>query len=148
MRLTEVVHKTFLEVNEEGTEAAAATAVGVKAAGAMPSKPFEMVLDHPFVCAIVDHKSGTILFSGLHHRAQIARSNREENGAYRLFPINCRRSFLQKPVPFQDRAERPVKFGSVRPGSSASLSPKFGTRDVHAGHHPRDRDRRDASLFG
>jgi serine protease inhibitor len=61
-----VKHKTFIEVNEEGTEAAAATAVTMVAT-AMPSrqtKPFEMVVDHPFFLVIRDNGTGSNLFMG------------------------------------------------------------------------------------
>jgi serpin B len=58
-----VQHKTFVEVNEEGTEAAAATGVGVGATAIRP--PFHMTLDHPFFYAIRDDKTGAILFLGV-----------------------------------------------------------------------------------
>jgi len=56
-----ILHKAFMDVNEEGTEAAAATAVGMKAGGP-PHRPPEFVADHPFICLIRDVKSGAILF--------------------------------------------------------------------------------------
>lgn len=60
-----VQHKTFLEVNEEGTEAAAATAVVMETkSAAIPSKGFEMIVDRPFVCAIEDKQTGAMLFLG------------------------------------------------------------------------------------
>lgn len=63
--INEVKHKTFVEVNEEGTEAAAATSVGVMLTSArMPEEPFQMVVDRPFFCAIRDNKTGTVLFMG------------------------------------------------------------------------------------
>jgi serpin B len=55
-----VVHKTLLEVAEEGTEAAAGTAVVMKK-GPRP-KQFRAV--HPFLFMIRDNKSGSILFIG------------------------------------------------------------------------------------
>ena len=55
-----VVHKAFCEVNEEGTEAAAATGVGF----AVTSAPPEFIADHPFVFLIRDHVTGTVLFLG------------------------------------------------------------------------------------
>ncbi|MEW5924447.1 MAG: serpin family protein [Candidatus Zixiibacteriota bacterium] len=60
-----VKQKAFIEVNEEGTEAAAATAVMLMTKSMSPEpKRFRMVVDHPFVCAIVDDQTGEILFIG------------------------------------------------------------------------------------
>ena len=62
-----VFHKAFVEVNEKGTEAAAATAVAMAAAMSMPSSwPFTPTFraDKPFLFAIRDVKTGTILFLG------------------------------------------------------------------------------------
>jgi len=67
-RISEVWQKAFVEVNEEGTEAAAATAIGISASQAFemdPPKPFEMIVDRPFLFAIVDGRTGMILFLGL-----------------------------------------------------------------------------------
>ena len=58
-----VVHKAFVDVDETGTEAAAATAV-VMAAGAMPGKPQEVTIDHPFLFLIRDQGTGAVLFVG------------------------------------------------------------------------------------
>jgi serpin B len=55
-----VKHKTFVDVNEEGTEAAAVTSVGI---GVTSAKPIFLV-DRPFVFAIRERFSGTILFLG------------------------------------------------------------------------------------
>ncbi len=64
-RIDEVKHKTFVEVNEEGTEAAAVTSVGIRATSAqMDVAPFSMTVDRPFFCAIRDNKTGEILFMG------------------------------------------------------------------------------------
>jgi serpin B len=54
-----VKHKTFVEVNEEGTEAAAVTSVEL-----IRSLPFQMNVNRPFFCAIRDNTTGTILFMG------------------------------------------------------------------------------------
>ena len=63
--ISSVKHKTFAEVNEEGTEAAAVTSVEMRATSAMrPRKAFRMIVDRPFFCAIADNKSGTVLFMG------------------------------------------------------------------------------------
>jgi serine protease inhibitor len=62
----DVKHKTFVEVNEEGTEAAAATSIEMKVTSAMPSEesPFQMIVDRPFFFAISDRQTGTIIFMG------------------------------------------------------------------------------------
>ncbi|XP_063436509.1 leukocyte elastase inhibitor-like [Mytilus trossulus] len=55
-------HKSFIEVTEQGTEAAAATTLGVM--GGSAGGPFQFVADHPFMFVIWDNNSGTILFVG------------------------------------------------------------------------------------
>jgi serine protease inhibitor len=59
--ISRVEQKTFVEVNEEGTEAAAATAVGI----GVTSGPLAMVVDRPFVFAIRERLSGTVVFLGV-----------------------------------------------------------------------------------
>jgi serpin B len=63
--ISAVIHKAFVDVNEEGTEAAAATGVvvGVTSA-APPPKPRYFKADHPFLFLIRDHKTGSVLFMG------------------------------------------------------------------------------------
>jgi serpin B len=58
-----VVHKAFVDVNEQGTEAAAATGVGIALAAA-PVKRQIFRADHPFLFLIRDNRSGSILFLG------------------------------------------------------------------------------------
>jgi serine protease inhibitor len=67
MWISFVEHSTYMKVDEEGTEAAAATAGGMSATvvGLPTPKPFEMVVDHPFFCAIADHNSGYLLFAAI-----------------------------------------------------------------------------------
>lgn len=62
----DVIHKAFVEVNEEGTEAAAATAVGMFGSAAPThSKPVPVFrADHPFLFLIRDNRNGSILFLG------------------------------------------------------------------------------------
>ena len=61
----DVIHKSFCSVDENGTEAAAATVVQMKAGDAMQSqKVIDMNINHPFIFGIVDDTSGAILFLG------------------------------------------------------------------------------------
>jgi serpin B len=63
--ISDVLHKAVIEVNEKGTEAAAVTAIVIRTTSAMPTeKPFHMVVDRPFLLAIVDDETGLILFMG------------------------------------------------------------------------------------
>jgi serpin B len=63
--ISDVIHKTFVDVNEEGTEAAAVTSVIVGVTSVqMPEKPFRMIVDRPFFVAIRDNETGLILFMG------------------------------------------------------------------------------------
>ncbi len=61
--ISAVLHKAFVEVNEEGTEAAAATAV-VVAATAVGQGPPVFNADHPFLFLIREKQTGAILFMG------------------------------------------------------------------------------------
>ena len=61
--VSKVVHKAFVEVNEEGTEAAAATAIGM-ALTCMPLRKPLFKADHPFLFLIRHNESGVILFLG------------------------------------------------------------------------------------
>jgi serpin B len=58
-----VIHQTFVDVNEEGTEAAGATAVVIGAGGG-PPKAVTFRADHPFVFLVRDNRSGSVLFVG------------------------------------------------------------------------------------
>ncbi len=61
--ISSVIHKAYVDVNEEGTEAAAATAV-VMAKRALPASPPTFRADHPFVFLIQEKQTGSILFVG------------------------------------------------------------------------------------
>jgi serpin B len=64
-KINQVKHKTFVEVNEEGTEAAAVTSIGIVATSArIQEEPFKMIVDRPFFCAIRDNQTGEVLFMG------------------------------------------------------------------------------------
>ena len=65
--ISQVFHKTFLSLDENGTEAAAATAVAMMMMSAMPAPeppPIEVRVDHPFLFAIQHRSSGACLFLG------------------------------------------------------------------------------------
>jgi serpin B len=64
--ISEVFHKTFLDLDEKGTEAAAATAVSmIRATSAVAKpKPIEVKVDRPFLFAIQHRESGACLFLG------------------------------------------------------------------------------------
>lgn len=64
LRVSDVVHKAVVEVNEEGSEAAAATAVVMQNRCLVIEDVADFVVDHPFVFAIVDTKTDVILFLG------------------------------------------------------------------------------------
>jgi len=65
LSISGVFHKTFLALDEKGTEAAAATAVPTYGASdRVPPKPIEVCVDHPFLFAIQHRESGLCLFLG------------------------------------------------------------------------------------
>jgi serpin B len=66
LALSEVFHQTFIAVDEEGTEAAAATAATMLTLGAvaLPQQPIEVRVDRPFLFAIQHRASGVCLFLG------------------------------------------------------------------------------------
>ncbi|HKJ69079.1 MAG TPA: serpin family protein [bacterium] len=61
--ISEVLHKTFVRVDEQGTEAAAVTSVGVGVTSVQPDR-FTMVVNRPFIFAIRERATNTILFLG------------------------------------------------------------------------------------
>lgn len=64
--VSDVVHEGFVDVAEQGTEAAAATGVvvGVRSMAPRPEEPFVVKADRPFAWAIVDRETGAVLFAG------------------------------------------------------------------------------------
>ena len=60
--ISDVIHKTYIKVNEEGTEAAAVTAVVMELTSIQPMS--ELRLDRPFLFAITENSSRSILFAG------------------------------------------------------------------------------------
>ncbi len=61
--ISDVVHKAFIQVDEDGTEAAAATAV-MMVGGGMPANPVVFNADHPFLFFLRDKTTGAVLFAG------------------------------------------------------------------------------------
>jgi serpin B len=64
LTIGDVVHQVFVEVEEKGTEAAAATAIGIVVTGARIGQPKEFRADHPFMFLIRDRRTKAILFIG------------------------------------------------------------------------------------
>jgi len=65
LAVSEVKHKSFLDINEEGTEAAAATSVEIVEMSAIDGpEPFYMEVNRPFIIAITDHQTNALLFLG------------------------------------------------------------------------------------
>jgi serpin B len=64
--VSKITHQAFVDVNEQGTEAAAVT-TGVVALTAFHNQPppFEMIVDRPFIFAISDQSSRSVLFLGV-----------------------------------------------------------------------------------
>jgi len=64
--ITDILQRTYLDVNEESTEAAAVTSVIVKTQAILPNtpEPEKVVVDHPFLFALRDNETGLILISG------------------------------------------------------------------------------------
>ena len=64
LSISAVIHEAIVDVNEEGTEAAAATAVLMPRSASIPEPTIVFRADHPFVFLIRDHRTGSILFLG------------------------------------------------------------------------------------
>lgn len=62
--VSRAIHKAYVDVNEEGTEAAAATAIVMTEGAAIPEKKVVFRADHPYVWALKDQSTGTLLFVG------------------------------------------------------------------------------------
>ena len=64
--IDKIIHKAFIRVAEEGTQAGAATVVGMLAGSAAPGKPpKEVYLDRPFVYMIIDSMTNLPIFMGV-----------------------------------------------------------------------------------
>ena len=63
LQISAVIHQANIDVDEKGTEAAAATAVVIRATS-MPAEPVTLTIDRPFLFALRDMESGAVLFLG------------------------------------------------------------------------------------
>jgi len=61
--ISKAIHKTYIKVDEEGTTAAAVTAIGIQETDVGPASIYQ--LNHPFVYVIAEKQTGTILFTGI-----------------------------------------------------------------------------------
>jgi len=64
LQISQVIHKAYIDVAEEGTEAAAATGVAISAMAVRAPASLEFRADHPFLFLIRDTRTGLILFTG------------------------------------------------------------------------------------
>ncbi|KAE8659078.1 Serpin-ZX [Hibiscus syriacus] len=62
--VSNIFHKSFIEVNEEGTEAAAATTAVIKLRALFVQDPIDFVADHPFLFLVREDVTGVVLFIG------------------------------------------------------------------------------------
>ncbi len=62
LEISRVIHKTWIDVNEKGTEAAAVTAVEISSTSV--AEPLAFIADHPFLFVIREKKTGAVLFTG------------------------------------------------------------------------------------
>jgi serpin B len=61
--ISDVIHKAFIDVNEEGTEAAAATIVGMSTTS-MPGEEYTITFDRPFIYMIYNTQTNAVVFMG------------------------------------------------------------------------------------
>lgn len=62
--INKAIHKTFIRIDERGTEAAAVTALGMATTAIVVEQPIDMIVDHPFLFLIIDKKTDSIIFMG------------------------------------------------------------------------------------
>ena len=70
LQIDDVLHRTHIELDRNGTKAAAATAIVAKAGSALITEPPAVYLDRPFLYALVDNKTGIPLFIGILYKVQ------------------------------------------------------------------------------
>lgn len=64
LKISKVIQKTYLSIDENGTEAAAATAIIMSGACANPPKPIDLKFNRPFIYGIIDNKTNLPIFIG------------------------------------------------------------------------------------
>ena len=64
LNISRVIHQTYIDVNEKGTEAAAVTVVEIKENSAGPGEGAKFIVDRPFLYLIKEKSSGAIVFMG------------------------------------------------------------------------------------
>ncbi|KAF3575915.1 hypothetical protein DY000_02035320 [Brassica cretica] len=62
--LEKIVHKAYIEVDEVGTKAAAATSISCFGGRFQPRKKYDFVADHPFLFLVKEYRSGLVMFLG------------------------------------------------------------------------------------
>ena len=62
--MSDVYHESFVEVDEEGTEAASATTIAMRFGCALLEAPVDFVADHPFAFLIKEELSSVVVFAG------------------------------------------------------------------------------------
>lgn len=73
VQVSRVIHQTFLEVDEKGSEAAAATAIGMEMTSVGTPHPLKITIDKPFLFLIREKHTGIALFAGQFVDASVAR---------------------------------------------------------------------------
>lgn len=68
LQMDEAIHKAKIEIDEEGSKAAAATVV-FSFRSARPSEPVQFFCNHPFLFLIYDHRAKVVLFAGIYRGA-------------------------------------------------------------------------------
>ncbi|XLT42691.1 hypothetical protein HN873_035295, partial [Arachis hypogaea] len=99
-----IYHKSFVEVNEDGTEAAAASVVTMKLTGSVrfPTR-IDFVADHPFLFLIREDLTGTVLFIGsLNSNSFIGRIPHSIGNLSNLYWLDLADNELQRPIPISN----------------------------------------------
>jgi serine protease inhibitor len=122
-----VIHKTFIDVDEQGTEAAAATAVMCWGAGLPPPvPPFEMIVDRPFLFVLRELTTGTTLFLGIVNTPEKVEAELESKSSK---PDKASKSYSWSDANNSDEPGKPSK--SSKWNKSRNLPDDQSTDDQH-----------------